>query len=120
MIFVLGILGGFIFSTYTEVENIATYKLNSVYETLFEHLFRKTEVPRVLDFSLLSNSNFILHCTLYGGLVFIEFIISISLLKHNSQKESDCEREIYCMIVANLVHAVLGLFPVSAGFDINM
>lgn len=84
VIFFAGIIGGYIFQLYTEVENIQSYKLPNVVDALQEHLFRKTEVPRILDFRLLGNANFLLHCTLYGGLVFIEFVISISLLKHSS------------------------------------
>ena len=75
---------------------------------------------RKLDLTLLKNANFLLHTSLYSALVFIEFIISISLLKHHSKKDANCEREIYCMIFANLFHGFLGFLPVSAGFDINM
>lgn len=48
----------------------------------------KTAHKNVLNWSLWSNPNFILHCVLYGGLVFIEFVISISLLKHSSPNDS--------------------------------
>jgi len=41
-------------------------------------------------------------------------------LKNDSKKDANCEREIYCMIFANLLHGFLGFLPVSAGFDINM
>ena len=105
---------------YSPIETIKDLNLPDVYQTLYNHLAGNLKSEKPINYYLLLSPNFILHTGLYSLLVFIEFIISISLLKHNSKEDSQCEREIQCMIAANLFHGLIGLLPVSAGFDINM
>ncbi len=119
ILFIIGIFFGFAYKMIVgEIDNISFMNLPKVYAIIPG--FFTDNFSNLKNLSLIGNSNFILHSLLYSLLVFIEFLCSISLLKAKQKKPTQCEREILCMIAANLLHAFLGLLPVSAGFDINM
>lgn len=73
---------------YSPIESIKDLNLPNVYRTLYDHLAGNLKSEKPINYYLLLNPNFILHTGLYSLLVFIEFIISISLLKHNSKEDS--------------------------------